>query len=169
MVLMPDLESAICPRCRRREPLTHVHSSRQSVLFLDGFPPGHVCDSNLEDPPPARSLGYPMRLSCDSAQFVHGTWSLFDEVTGSIVNVNLNAQSAVEILDARVTSLVLSYVSGTRTIGTTLRTGWNLVSVPLVVDDWSTTALFPGMLTPAYGFENSYVEKSIMETGKATG
>jgi hypothetical protein len=110
--------------------------------------------------------GYPMRLSWDSVQFVHDTWTLYDEVTGSIVNVNLNAQSAVEIVDSRATALILSYVSGTRTIGTTLRTGWNLVSVPLVVDDWSTTALFPGMLTPAYGFENSYVEKSIMEMGK---
>lgn len=44
-------------------------------------------------------------------------------------------------------------------------TGWNLVSVPLIVDDFRKNVLFPSAVSPAYAFNNQYVTKDTLENG----
>ena len=43
---------------------------------------------------------------------------------------------------------------------------WNLVSVPLVVSDYSKTALYPSAISNAFAYEGSYVVKPALENGR---
>ncbi len=45
--------------------------------------------------------------------------------------------------------------------------GWNLVSVPLTVSSYATTSLFPGALSPAYGFNpgTGYGAEALLRPG----
>ncbi|RCK73120.1 MAG: Cell surface protein [Ignavibacteriae bacterium] len=44
--------------------------------------------------------------------------------------------------------------------------GWNMVSVPLSVDDYRKIVLFPGATSNAFTFDNGYVQKDTLENGK---
>lgn len=43
--------------------------------------------------------------------------------------------------------------------------GWNMVSVPLTVDDYRKIVLFPSATSAAFTFDNGYVQKDILENG----
>lgn len=42
---------------------------------------------------------------------------------------------------------------------------WNMISVPVITDDMSTTTLFPNATTQAFGFDNGYVTAATLENG----
>lgn len=48
-----------------------------------------------------------------------------------------------------------------------MRGGWNIVSVPLNVEDWSTSTLFPAAVSSAFTFDlgSGYVRKDTLEKG----
>jgi len=43
--------------------------------------------------------------------------------------------------------------------------GWNLVSVPLVLEDTRKTSIFPGSISSAFAFDGGYVVKDTLEHG----
>jgi endonuclease/exonuclease/phosphatase family metal-dependent hydrolase len=47
----------------------------------------------------------------------------------------------------------------------TLRSGWNLLSVPVTVVNNSKTALFPNSSSEAYGWDPGYIVKSVLSNG----
>jgi hypothetical protein len=48
-----------------------------------------------------------------------------------------------------------------------VRTGWNIVSVPLAVGDFTKTVLFPTAATPAYAYDDGYFGYVTLENGRA--
>ncbi|TAK61159.1 MAG: T9SS type A sorting domain-containing protein [Bacteroidetes bacterium] len=65
------------------------------------------------------------------------------------------------------------FIPGARKIsGTTtsfnygLEQNWNMVSVPLKVNDYSTSALYDSIVSSAFTFENGYVQKETLVFGK---
>ena len=46
-------------------------------------------------------------------------------------------------------------------------TGWNMISVPLELDDMTKVTLFPTAVSKAWWYNNGYVEADILEKGKA--
>ncbi|MCO5198203.1 MAG: Ig-like domain-containing protein, partial [Anaerolineae bacterium] len=51
------------------------------------------------------------------------------------------------------------------TIG--IQTGWNMVSLPVLPADASVATLFPNATSPAYAYQNGYVEVSTLELGQS--
>jgi len=47
-----------------------------------------------------------------------------------------------------------------------LSQGWNIVSVPRIVEDFSAATLFPGKISAAYEFDNTYHQRDTMAVGK---
>ncbi|MBA4312083.1 MAG: hypothetical protein C0417_05595 [Chlorobiaceae bacterium] len=46
-----------------------------------------------------------------------------------------------------------------------VNTGWNMVSVPLLVDDYRKETLYPTAKSPAYKYEGTYVAKDTLQNG----
>ena len=63
--------------------------------------------------------------------------------------------------------VIKSYQQTSNIVTSTFSTssGWNLVSVPLVVDDFRKNILFPTSVSSAYAFNNQYVMKDTLENG----
>lgn len=56
-------------------------------------------------------------------------------------------------------------VEGPVAVTTQMADRWNLVSVPVVPDDFTKAALYPTATGPAYGYETGYVVKNTLENG----
>lgn len=63
--------------------------------------------------------------------------------------------------------VIKSYQQTSNIVTSTFSTssGWNLVSVPLLVDDFRKNILFPTSVSSAYAFNNQYVVKDTLENG----
>ncbi|MCO5186064.1 MAG: right-handed parallel beta-helix repeat-containing protein [Anaerolineae bacterium] len=48
-----------------------------------------------------------------------------------------------------------------------IQTGWNMVSLPVLPADASVATLFPNTTSPAYAYQNGYVEVSVLELGQS--
>jgi hypothetical protein len=48
------------------------------------------------------------------------------------------------------------YIGGETTITDTMRTGWNLVSLPLLLSDYSKSSVYPGASSSAFGYAGAY-------------
>ena len=110
--------------------------------------------------------GYPMTISWVSSGLGVGTFTLKDNVTGSIVNVDMKTQSSVVITNTSVTSLRVEFTkSACQSIA--LTGGWNLVSIPVNATDMTAATLFPLATSQVYGYNAGYVNASVLEPGKA--
>jgi len=54
---------------------------------------------------------------------------------------------------------------GTMTLQSGINGGWNLVSVPVGLVDYSKQVVFPGTISPAYSYESSYQKKDTLTNG----
>jgi hypothetical protein len=63
--------------------------------------------------------------------------------------------------------VVRGFATTRRTVGVALNVGWNLVSLPLAVENGSTDSVYPGAASPAYGFnvDAGYVETDSLRAG----
>ncbi|GJQ63383.1 MAG: hypothetical protein SCALA702_24360 [Melioribacteraceae bacterium] len=100
--------------------------------------------------------GYPVTLAWDSNDLPDGSWRLQDPFGGVIVDVNMKDQSMVEISNTSVTALNIVY-SSQMMIEMSMASGWNLMSIPLEMDDMAVSQNFPEATSPAYAYENGYV------------
>ncbi|HLB00464.1 MAG TPA: hypothetical protein VJO14_03675, partial [Bacteroidota bacterium] len=48
----------------------------------------------------------------------------------------------------------------------TASSGWNIISLPVLVDDASTGTLFPGAVTQAYAYDGAYTAEDTLENGR---
>ncbi len=64
--------------------------------------------------------------------------------------------------------IIKSYQSTVNIVTSTFSTnaGWNLVSVPLMVEDFRKSELFPTAVSYAYSFDNGYVTKDTLKNGE---
>jgi hypothetical protein len=63
--------------------------------------------------------------------------------------------------------VIKSYQATSSVVTSTFSTsaGWNLVSVPVIVDDFRKNVLFPTAVSSAYAFSNQYIMKDTLENG----
>ena len=108
--------------------------------------------------------GYPMNFSWDSSAFPAGSFILKDEITGTIVNVNMKNQSSCILTNSGISSLLILYSMQT-CLDVPLLTGWNIMSVPVVATDMNTSTLFPDATSPTYGFNGGYYTATMLENG----
>jgi len=55
---------------------------------------------------------------------------------------------------------------GKSTFSYSMANGWNLISVPLIVDDYTKTTLYPTAISDAFAYQGSYVSQPTLANGK---
>ncbi len=109
--------------------------------------------------------GYPITFTWNNQSLpATGTFFLRDEITGTIVNVNMRNQTSYTLTNAGITSLKIEYLYN-QTLSGSVSPGWNIVSVPLRTSDMLYTALFPGVASEAYTYSGGYVSISMLSNG----
>ncbi|MBK6878566.1 MAG: hypothetical protein IPG99_19560 [Ignavibacteria bacterium] len=108
--------------------------------------------------------GYPITFNWNIASFpATGGFFLKDEITGTLVNVNMRNQSSYTLTTSGITSLKIEY--NNITLASSVNTGWNIVSVPVRTSDMLYSTLFPGVASQAYTYSNGYVSISMLSNG----
>lgn len=115
---------------------------------------------------PANEYGY------DGTQL---TWVKEEMDLSNFIGKNIRIQLLLKT-DGSVTKdgwyiddiVIKSYqqTSGITTSTFSTTTGWNLASVPLIVEDFRKSVLFPSAVSPAYAFNNGYVIKDTLVNGE---
>jgi hypothetical protein len=110
------------------------------------------------------SGGFPITLNWNLAELPDKSFYLKDEITGTIVNVNMKNQNSYTVPNTAITSLI---IETTDVLACTVRVaaGWNIISVPVQATDMSVTALFPGAASSAFQFNNGYVPVTTLSNG----
>lgn len=108
--------------------------------------------------------GYPVTFTWDTSFFpTSGSFSLKDQATQTLVNVDMRNQSSYILTNPNIVSLMIEYVNETMTIQ--VDSGWNIVSAPLRTPDMSYLALFPGAASQAFTYDNGYVNAITLSNG----
>lgn len=104
-------------------------------------------------------------LMADSVPAAGGAygWIVPDEPTlAGLVRLTWVADSGVtDLSDAPFTIIT----SGTVVRNYAFDANWQLVAVPLLVEDSRTVAVFPGASSPAYAYQGGYVTRDSLEVG----
>ncbi|MBX7042952.1 MAG: T9SS type A sorting domain-containing protein [Ignavibacteria bacterium] len=109
--------------------------------------------------------GYPVTFTWNNQTLPStGTFFLKDEITGTIVNVNMRNVTSYTLTNSGITSLKIEYLYN-QTLSGSVSPGWNIVSVPLRTTDMLYTALFPGVASEAYTYSGGYVSISMLSNG----
>ncbi|MBX7042953.1 MAG: T9SS type A sorting domain-containing protein [Ignavibacteria bacterium] len=109
--------------------------------------------------------GYPVTFTWNNQTMPStGTFFLRDEITGTIVNINMRNQTSYTLTNSGITSLKIEYLYN-QTLSGSVSPGWNIVSVPLRTTDMLYTALFPGVASEAYTYSGGYVSISMLSNG----
>lgn len=109
--------------------------------------------------------GYPVTVRWDKLSFPLGSFFLKDNVTGTIINVNMKMNDSVVVTSAGINSLSIVY-SKNICMNVPLATGWNIVSAPVAAEDMTVATLFPGANSAAYMFNNGYQSATSITPGK---
>jgi len=108
--------------------------------------------------------GYPITFNWNIASFpATGGFFLKDEITGTLVNVNMRSQSSYTLITSGITSLKIEY--NNITLASSVTSGWNIVSVPVRTSDMLYSTLFPSVASPAYTYSNGYVSIAMLSNG----
>lgn len=110
--------------------------------------------------------GYPVVLTWDPTQLTAGKYILQDNLGGVLFNVNMAGQSSYSVTNSSITSVVIKY---SEQVNSTINVNasWNMVSIPVTLDDMSVTSVFPNATSNAFTFANGYNQVSEFENGKA--
>jgi PKD repeat protein len=111
------------------------------------------------------STGYPITFSWNVASLPpFGTFVLKDEITGTLINVNMRNQNNYVLNLSGITSLKIDYYFS-RTLTSSVNSGWNIVSVPVRAPDMTYSTLFPGVASQAFTYNNGYVPVTTLSNG----
>jgi hypothetical protein len=110
------------------------------------------------------SGGYPFTFIWNPAELPDGFFYLKDNISGSIVNVDMKLTNTYTLTNTSITSLKLEY-SQQICLDVNLNQGWNIVSVPVLAADMSTQTLFPDFNSPTYSYDNGYQSLTTLENG----
>ncbi|MBX7042955.1 MAG: T9SS type A sorting domain-containing protein [Ignavibacteria bacterium] len=109
--------------------------------------------------------GYPILLNWNPPTLpALGSFTLKDEVNGTIVNINMRTQSSYSLGNSGITSLKIEYVLNS-SLSVPVSTGWNMTSVPLFANDMNYNVLFPGIASQAYKYQNGYIPVQVLSNG----
>jgi len=108
--------------------------------------------------------GYPITLSWNKNELPLGNLVLKDEITGSLINVDMKVQEEIKVTNPGITSLLLQE-SSLIARNVDVLAGWNLASVPAIADNMQVTSLFPQAGSSAYSFNNGYVTVDVLNAG----
>ncbi len=109
--------------------------------------------------------GYPFTFTWDPATLpAYGTFYLKDEITGTIVNVNMRNQNSYVLNFSGLSSLKIEYYYS-RTYTASVTSGWNIVSVPVRAQNMNYLSLFPGATSQAFTYSNGYIPITMLGNG----
>jgi hypothetical protein len=129
-----------------------VNDSHPSNIFTAEFQPG--------------SGGYPVTIKWDPSVFPLGGWHIHDGLThGSIIDVNMWADTQIVISDNTITSLELIHTLSD-TVRTIVNEGWSMVSLPVISSDHSTNMLYPGAVSNTFAYDGGYQIRDSLEYQK---
>jgi len=112
------------------------------------------------------SSGYPVTFSWNINDLPNtGLFFLRDILTGTIVNINMKGQNSYVLTNPGITILKIDYISK-YTQPVVYNSGWNILSVPLLSENMSTSALFSEAVSPAYYYNNGYVTADTLRNTK---
>ncbi len=110
--------------------------------------------------------GYPITFTWDINSFpANEFFYLRDLVGGSVVNVNMLNQNSYTLTNSGITSLRIEYYNKINK-SISLKSGWNILSMPLLKADMKVTSLFPTAASLAYSYTTGYVSVDSMKNGK---
>lgn len=115
---------------------------------------------------PGSGGAYPLTLGWNPHSLPIGDVYLRDGTfNGDSVNIDMHAESLCVISNPGLQSLKIVHLYSTA-LGVMLKNGWNIISVPLDVKDWSKSVLFPQAASPAFAYDNSYVTQDVLSPGR---
>lgn len=107
-----------------------------------------------------------MVFSWIRSELPHGNFKLLDSATnGNLISVNMKKQDSLIIVNPSATPLLIVHEISS-TIAVRVNSGWNLVSIPVEVEDSSKNSVYPGSNSPAFFFSGSYVIKDKLLRGE---
>lgn len=100
------------------------------------------------------------------SELSHGRFHLRDSATGgSLISINMKKQDSLVIVTSMASALLIVHeISPVLTVN--VNSGWNLVSIPVEVEDSSKNSVYPGSISPAFFFSGSYVVKDTLRRGE---
>ncbi len=112
------------------------------------------------------TCGYPIVLHWNPRALPEGNFQLRDGFRGDLVNVDMKRESTFTLSNAGIASLLIVR-RPTICVDVPVRTGWNIVSVPVETPSPLVDSLFPGHTTPPYKFvpPQGYVRSDSMYPG----
>ena len=110
--------------------------------------------------------GDPITLNWDNANFpADGYFQLVDDITGDLVNVDMKAQSSYTVTNTSIDRLKIIYKS-TTTFDMAMMEGWNMIGLPLEVEDNYYLTLFPNAIEGTlYKWTGSYQDTTHLDEG----
>ncbi len=109
--------------------------------------------------------GYPVLINWNPSTLpALGSFTLKDEVNGTIVNINMRTQTSYSLSNSAITSLKIEYVLSS-SLSVPVSTGWNMTSVPLLASDMNYNILFPGIASQAFKYQNGYIPVQVLSNG----
>lgn len=130
--------------------LDYRSDTSKAITWLMRFQPG--------------SEGYPFTFIWNPAELPEGFFYLKDNITGTIVNVNMKLTNSYSLTNTGITALKIEY-SQQICFDVNLNQGWNIVSVPVAASDMNTQTLFPGFTSPTYTYNNGYQPVTTLANG----
>lgn len=109
--------------------------------------------------------GYPFTLTWDAASLPTGSFFLKDAITGTIVNVDMKAQSSYTLTNAGIAGLKIEF-SKSASASISMNAGWNIFSVPMNASSMVISSMFPTATSPAYGYNAGYVTADTAKVDK---
>ncbi|HLF13318.1 MAG TPA: T9SS type A sorting domain-containing protein [Bacteroidota bacterium] len=111
--------------------------------------------------------GYPFTFRWPSGLASQGWETLIirDTEDGSTYYVNMLTDTLIVVTDTSVTTLDIvgrNSIEEAHARSASVLSRWNLVSVPLVVGDYLTSALFPTATTHAFSYQGVYVQRDTL-------
>ncbi len=108
--------------------------------------------------------GYPFTLTWSPWALPEGLFRLVDPFGGILVNLDMKQNNTVTVENSAVDMLLIEYQRNI-TSAISVNGGWNMVSVPLLLDDMSVNSVFPDAASQAYTFDNGYITSDQLENG----
>lgn len=95
----------------------------------------------------------------------NGSFVMKDNLTGTLLSLNMRTQSSVTIEQTALSEVVLVHALEEQ-VTQIYQSGWDLVSLPLSINHTSYSELFPSSVSSSlYGYNGSYVGAEVLEAG----
>lgn len=109
--------------------------------------------------------GYPFTVRWNPDELTVGDFFLRDEITEGInFNINMRRTNSYVITDASINSVQVVYYYA-KTYPMPVNKRWNIISIPLNVQDSLKSSLFPTAISEAYMYRGTYLRQDTLKNG----